>query len=209
LIGIDEAGTSKKLTVTQVQTLITQVPDAADRAMAAGGGYETASRRSLALQAPATVPASGTLYMVALYIPAGFSVGHITFVASGTAAGTPTHWWYGLYDSSRVQLAVTADQLTTAYPAWQPNTLAIYKTAAGVQSTFVTTYSGLHYIGFMMTASTVATNWGGALGGSSSGIAPILAGTSDTGQTTPPAFAHTAGAISSDGGWWPWAYVAA
>src|ERR1035437_445025 len=270
LIPVDEAGVSKSVSVTQIQTLISAATlglplaltgattatryvggtaagppttgtfavgdfvvtaeglvwactsagtpgtwtcatayDAADRAMAAGGGYETASRRSLALQAPATVPASGTLYLVALYIPAGFSVGHISFVSSGTAALTPTHWWSGLYDSSRVQLAVTADQTNAAYGAYQPKPLAIATIASGASSTFVTTYSGRHYVGWMMTAGTVATNWGGVLGGSPGGIAPFLAGISDTGQTTPPAFAHTAATISTDGGWWPWAYVAA
>jgi hypothetical protein len=152
---------------------------------------------------------SGTLYLRACYIPQGYSVGHISFISTGTAVVTPTHWWYGLYNSSRVQLAVTADQTTSAaYTTYALHTLAIATTAAGAASAFVTTYSGLHYIGFLMAAATVAVNYSdGTVGGLI--LAPILGGTSDTAQTTPPAFAHTAGAIAGDGGPNMYGYVSA
>jgi hypothetical protein len=175
-------------------------------ALAPTNSYETYSRLG-AYMSVATAPASGTLYLSAVYIPAGVVVASITYVCANQAAVSPTHWWYGLYDSSRVQLAVTADQTTTAYSTFNWHTLAIATIASGASSTFTTTYSGLHYIGFLMTAATVAVNFGGVVGGSPSGIAPILAGTSSTGLTTPPGFPTTAAAITADANWQPYAYV--
>ncbi len=175
-------------------------------ALAPTNSYETAWRQTLGAT-NATIPASGTLYLTACYIPKGFSVAQISFVCGGTAAGVPTHWWYGLYNSSRVQLAVTANQTSAAYSTFSVHTLAIATTAAGASSTFLTTYSGLYYIGWMMAATTVASNLGGNSQSSIVGIAPISAGTSSTGQTTPPAFPFTAAVITGDGGTIPYAYV--
>jgi hypothetical protein len=143
-------------------------------------------------------PTSGTLYMQALTIPAGFVIGHLAFVSGTQAAVTPTHWWFGLYDLNRVQLATTADQTTGAWAANTEKSLAVATIASGASSTFTTTYSGFYYIGFMMTATTVPTLYGTNCGTTLIALAPITSGTSDTGATTPPAFPHTAGAITAN-----------
>ena len=151
--------------------------------------------------------ASGTLRMVGIYLPINTTVSNITFVTGTTPGATITNVWAGLYDQNRVQLATTttntlspaiAGQALTASTAY---TAAISTIASGASATFTTTYSGLHYIGLMFagTTSPTLTGFGGA-GSVVTGLAPAISGSSDTGQTTPPAFAHTAGSLTALGG---------
>lgn len=157
--------------------------------------YETMSRAGHSNSTQALT--SGTLYLCAIFLPLGAVVSNITFVSATQAAVTPTNWWFGLYDSSRVQLATTANQTTTAWAASLAKTLNVATIASGASSTFTTTYEGLHYLGIMMTAATAinlaVTTQAPGVGN----LTPLLAGMSDTGQTTPPAFAHTATAITA------------
>lgn len=141
-----------------------------------------------------TVAASGTLFLQAIYLKAGQLVSNITMSSATTAAGTPTNYFFALYDGSRNLLAQSANQTTTA---WAANTV---KTLAMTSAYRVPT-SGVYYIGFMMTATTVATLKGGTAktGGQLAGAAPILHGTSTTGLTTSlpnPAAAISVGTAS-------------
>lgn len=171
-------------------------PSVRDVAFAPTGTWETISR--VGGGGGGVAQATGVLNLYAIWLPKGFSVGHFTINSSGTPAGTPTNWWMALYDNNRVQLAITADQTTTAFGTYTTKTLAVATTAAGAASSFVTTYSGLHYVGFMMKAATLPTITSGYnVVSSTVGGAPLLMGTSDTGQTTPPAFPHTATTIAS------------
>jgi hypothetical protein len=138
-----------------------------------------------------TAAASGTLRMDAIYLVAGQLVSNITIASATTAAGTPTNYFFALYDINRNLRAVSANQTTTAWPA---NTV---KTLAMITPYRVPT-SGLYYIGYMMTATTVATLKGGTAktGAQLAGAVPILHGTSTTGLTTAmpdPAAAITVG----------------
>jgi hypothetical protein len=161
-----------------------------------GVSYETFPRTGPGGGSVAMV--SGTLVLVAVALPSGFPVGHIGFVTGGAAIGTPTHYWFGLYDSSRLQLAITADQTSTAWAGSTNRSLAIATTAAGAASSYTTTYSGLHYVGCMITATSAGALRGVAADSVSSLLAPILCGlTADVTQTTPPAFPHTAAAITA------------
>ena len=111
---------------------------------------ETISRQGQINSAYSMV--SGTLQMTAMYLPANVTVGHLA-TCSSAAITTPTHWWFGLYDSNRVQLAITADQTTTAWAANTYLPLAIATIALGASATFTTTYTGLYYFGIMVAAS--------------------------------------------------------
>jgi hypothetical protein len=97
-------------------------------------------------------------------------------------------------------LAATADQTTTALNANTLYSLAIAAVSSGAATTFTTTYTGLYYMGFMMTATTmpnlVGTNH---VAGDNAVMAatPALQGTSSTGQTTPPAFPFQAATLTS------------
>lgn len=144
---------------------------------------------------------SGTLQMQAIYLQAGTPVGHLPFNTTTTAAVTPTHWWLGLYDNSLNQLAMTADQTTTALAANSQFSPAVATVAAGAATSFTTTYSGLYFIGIMIVAGTMPTleGRGGAANIVSRFQTPVLSGTSDTGQTTVPAFPHTATGLTSNG----------
>lgn len=138
-----------------------------------------------------TVAASGTLFMQALFLKAGQLVSNITLASATTAAGTPTNYFFALYDTNRNLLAQSANQTTTA---WAANTV---KTLAMTTPYRVPT-SGLYYIGYFMTATTVATLKGGTAktGGQLAGAVPILHGSSTTGLTTAlpnPAAAITVG----------------
>ena len=138
--------------------------------------------------------ASGTLFMEAIYLKAGQLVSSITIWSATTAAGTPTNYFFALYDGSRALRAVSANQTTTA---WAANTV---KTLAMTTPYRVPT-SGLYYIGLMMTATTVITTKGGTAktGGQLAAQAPILHGTSTAALTTAmpdPAAAITGGLVS-------------
>lgn len=126
-----------------------------------------------------TAPASGTLAMQAIYLTAGTLVSNITIASATTAAGTPTNYFFALYDANRNLRAQSANQTTTA---WAANTV---KTLAMTTPYRVPT-SGQYYIGYFMTATTVATLKGGTArtGGQLANTAPIIYGTSTTGLTT-------------------------
>jgi hypothetical protein len=173
-----------------------------------GALFETSSRSGAVMASSA--PVSGVLYLTAIVLPAGLTIGHLAASSDSVAASTPTHYWFALYDSALNQLAATADQTTTAWGTFTLKSLAIATTAQGAQSTFTTTYTGVHYFGIMETATTSAsiagfkpTNTGGIA------LAPVYAGSSDSAQTTVPAFPHVAAALSNNPVATFYAYVAA
>jgi hypothetical protein len=126
--------------------------------------------------------ASGTVYLVAIALPTATVITSITFVSGSVALGTGTHQLFGLYDNNRNLLRGSSDDTSTAWAA------ETYKTL-NLTSTFTTTYAGLHYIAFLVTATTVPTLIGPATSAQRTalfGKAPILCGTSNTGQTSLP-----------------------
>lgn len=144
----------------------------------------------------AEASASGVLTVTAISIPQDTVVNTINFV-SGTQAGvTMTHQFAGLYDSSGKQLAISADLGAGAIAASTVIPYPVSTIAQGAASSFTTTYSGLYYVGIMVVASTQPT-WQGVTGlVTDETIPPILSGTSDGTQTTPPAFPHTIATIT-------------
>lgn len=157
-----------------------------------GSLYETFPRT---FQVSNVALTSGRLQMTAIDIPQGIAITSITFVSGGTGATSPTVQRFGLFDSSRNLLRKTNDDGSTA---WAPTTA---KTLA-LTSSFTTTYSGLHYVGCLVAAATPPNLRGVSSGAEIAGIAPIIAGSADTGLTDMPstAAALTAGSL-------PYAYV--
>lgn len=94
---------------------------------------------------------SGQLYAVAIPLLAGDVVTNISFRSGGTAAGTPTNWWFALYSSAATPalIATTADQTTTAWGTNTTKTLALSGGAQTIAS------DGLYYVALMMAATTV------------------------------------------------------
>jgi hypothetical protein len=99
-----------------------------------------------------TALTSGVMTSVAIPLQAGDVVTNLTFVSGATAAGTPTAWWFALYDTSSTPalLRQTADQTTTA---WAANTV---KTVA-LATTYTVPTTGVYYAAVMVTATTAPT----------------------------------------------------
>lgn len=149
--------------------------------------------------ATTAIGATGVVYMVPILLPAYLKIGHFVFVSGTTAASTPTHWWLALANSSRVMLAVTADQTTTAVAASSVFSVAVATIASGASTTFTTTYAGLHYVAVMFTGTTIPTAPGSAppVGlTTAAGVGVTTGASATTGQTTAPAFPTTFGAIT-------------
>lgn len=131
---------------------------------------------------------SGTLRMVAFWLPAGLTVTSIGVVCGTTGEAGGSHAWAALYDSARALLRQSTNETGAA---------AVAGSSAHdftLTSTFVTTYSGLHYVGVNVVASTMPSLFSLSAGNAILlGVAPILAGnTSDTGLTsTAPSNAGT------------------
>ena len=148
----------------------------------------------------ATLGTSGTLLMAAVYIAQGTPVTKLAWMTGDAVGITSTHQWLGLYDSNRNQLAVTADQGSAPIALATFYQYPIATTAAGAATSFTTTYSGLYYIGYVQVAATPAAYASPASFGGQAAlftIPPIIYGSSDTGQTTPPGFPHTATALTA------------
>jgi hypothetical protein len=154
------------------------------------GKYETRSR--LDCSGVGTVITSGLLGLTPIWLPSGLAVSSITFCSGSTGGTSLTNQWFGLYDTGQVQLATTTNDTTTAWASQSTKTLNIATTAAGANSSFTTTYEGLHYLGLCVTASTVPTYYGFTATIAAATMSPSLGGVNSTARTTPPAFPFTA-----------------
>lgn len=181
-----------------VDSDLTPLP-ALEAAISPTGRYETTSRLRLGT---ASTPVSGALYLTPIWLPKGLVISSITFVSGGTAAVSPTNQWFTLHNSSRVALARTADNTTTAWAANTAKTLNIAQTTAGSASSYTTTYAGLHYLGVMVAASTMPNlvsegSMPAAVANATPGFGPT-----NSSQTTPPTVtsgAFTAASFSGAG----------
>lgn len=159
-----------------------------NRKCVTGALYETFDR-DLCDEVISVVLATGRLSLQAIYLPAGTTINSISFWSASTAAGTPTNQLFGLYDINLNLLRSSVNDTTTAWAANSRKTLAL-------TSAFTTTYSGLHYIAIMVTATTVPTLKGNTAktGGQLNAALPTMGGSSTSGLTT--ALPATATAIS-------------
>lgn len=136
-----------------------------------------------------------TLYVRALAIPGGTPVNNISFVTGGTIIQIGgSHGWYCLLDQNRVVQAVTLDQ--TGATTWSPANTKITLPV----SSYVTTYTGLYYVGFCTTSTTEPSFFASAAYSTvPSIIPPILMGSITTGYTTtPPAVGTTLGTVGGN-----------
>ena len=153
-------------------------PTLNNRYVLSGALYETFDR-NLCDEVNTSLLSTGRLSLAAIYIPSGTVVSSISFWSGTTAASVPTNQLFGLFDSSLNLLRSSTNDTTTAWEANSKKTLAL-------TSTFTTTYSGIHYLGLMVTATTVPTIKGNTAktNGALNAAAPSMGGTSTTGLTT-------------------------
>lgn len=189
-----EASSWQKINANGDPVLIGQksTPILNNRYVLSGALYETFDR-NLCNEVNMALLSTGRLSLQAIYIPAGTVVSSISFWSATTAAGTPTNQLFGLYDSSLNLLRSSTNDTTTAWAANSRKTLSL-------TSTFTTTYSGIYYLGIMVTATTVPTIKGNTakVGGQLNAGAPSMGGTSTTGLTTAlPATAAAPAAVTT------------
>jgi hypothetical protein len=120
-----------------------------------GGGFVRKNMRRIDIAATdGNVAALTTQVMtsVAVYLELGDVVTNLTFVSGTTAAGTPTNWWFALYDTATTPalLRQTADQTSTAWAANTAKTVAL-------STPWTVTASGIYYASCMVKATTVPT----------------------------------------------------
>lgn len=157
-----------------------------------GSLYETFDR-NLCDEVNTAVLSSGRLSCQAIWLPAGITISSISFWSATTAGATLTNQLFGLYDSNLNRLATSTNDTSTAWAANSKKTLSL-------TSTFTTTYSGIHYLGIMVAATTVPTLKGNTAktGGQLGAAAPSMGGTSTTGLTTAlPATAAALGTVTT------------
>jgi len=125
--------------------------------------------------------ATGVMTSVPLFLVAGDLITNLSFVSGNTAAGTPTAWWFALYDtqSTPALIAQTADQTSTAWAANTVKTLAL-------STAYRVTTTGVHWAAINVTATTVPTLVG------SFGVKPILTGERNLSQSSGSSLTTTA-----------------
>lgn len=118
---------------------------------------------------------------VPLYLTAGDVITNLSFESGATAAGTPTNWWFALYDTAGTPalLGQTADQLTAAWAAFTVKTLAL-------ASAYTATKTGVYWASIMVKATTVPTLLG------TLAAKPIVTGERNLAQTSGASLTTTA-----------------
>lgn len=157
-----------------------------------GALYETFDR-NLCDEVNTSLLSSGRLSLQAIWLPAGVTINSISFWSATTAGATLTNQLFGLYNSSLNLLRSSSNDTSTAWAANSKKTLSL-------TSAFTTTYSGLHYLGIMVAATTVPTIKGNTAktNGALNAAAPSMGGTSNTGLTTAlPATANAPGTVTT------------
>lgn len=99
----------------------------------------------------------------ALPLQAGDIVTSLSFCSGATAAGTPTNWWFALYDDSTTPalIAQSADQASAAWAANTVKTLAL-------SSAYLVPREGVYYAAVMVKATTPPTLVGTAVNANAS-----------------------------------------
>jgi len=131
---------------------------------------------------------SGRLYFNGIFLPAGIVVTNITFRMGDTAMAGGTNHWFCLYDKNRAKIAATVDGGTT----WDPPTRVL-----ALSSPYTVATSDFFYVGIMCQATTLPSLIGApVIHSSSTGIAPVLVGSADSGLTNAASAPATAAVLT-------------
>lgn len=138
-----------------------------------------------------SVLATGTLYVIQLPVQPGRLVSALSFQSGATAGATLTNQWAVLLDSTRKVLAVSPDATSAA---WAANTVKTFTFGTAVAPGGV----GPYYAGLNVTATTPPSLTGIVdFSNTTSARLPVLAGTSTTAGTVPPALAAVQSAFTA------------
>ena len=152
-------------------------PDFSDLPFGAAG--QSCERR---VATGASAITSGRLHLTPIWLNQGDQVETIGYHSAGTAMASGTNMWVAIYDGQLNALTQSVNQTT---PTWAANT---YKTFT--VPTYTAKYSGVHYFGLSITATTMPSFVVNSIPSLVSQISPSLGGPSTTGLTaTAPAVA--------------------
>lgn len=128
---------------------------------------------------------TGVMTSTAVLLFTGDVVTNLTFISGATAAGTPTHWWFALYDTSATPalIAQTADQTSGAWAANTAKTLAL-------STPYTVTTTGIYYAACMVTATTPPTLVGASVQTGAAGA--VIVGMKSVAQTSGSSLTATA-----------------
>lgn len=189
---MDASGTSKKISLDELAKGLAALGyvKPAPGHLPSGALAATFDRQGAAASAQ-TILTSGTLFLFQITLLAGQVITSISMRSGSQAAVTPTHQFFGIADINRAVQRWTSDDTTTAWGTTTVKTL-------NLTTTYTVPSSGDYYLALMVAAATppniICFN---GLSGNLTNIAPNVCGnTSDTGLTTPPTLAFTAGAIT-------------
>jgi hypothetical protein len=118
---------------------------------------------------------------VPVFLIAGDVITNITLMSGATAAGTPTNWWFALYDTAATPnlLAQTADQTTGAWAAFTAKTLPL-------SAPYTVSKTGVYWVAVMVKATTVPSLLGCVA------VKPIVTGERNLAQSSGSALTGTA-----------------
>jgi hypothetical protein len=178
---------------------------------------QTCARNSL--NSVTLAPASGTLQLTAIFLAQGMIINNFNYLTGTTAGAGLTNQWMAVYTYSATAAniicqATSANGLTAAIGAsatitYPVSSYASYNlTTAGVatygapvtSTTWTVPYSGIYYLGWLVTNGTTQPTTAGLTNTSlaANTIAPILSATSSAGLTVPPTPGTTAaGALTA------------
>lgn len=159
---------------------------------------ETFTRLDLGVDA--VTPISASAQFTAIELTAGTVVSKITFASNSTAATTPTHQWFSLYDSNLNLLGVTADDGATAWAANAEKTLTL-------ASPYTVKADAAFYVGVAIVAATPPTLCGVSGPAFIYGAAPSVAFIDSTHNALAAPATAPAVATNSAGANPLWAYV--
>lgn len=130
-------------------------------------------------------PASGTVYWSLIQLVAGVPITNISTLVQGTAKSGGTHGWVALANTATGKIvAVSADHTDAATTWGTTNTPQAIALASGP---YIPATTGAYWVGLCIVATTMPLLVAGnAKFGQLAVTAPVLCGTSATGQTTPP-----------------------
>lgn len=151
---------------------------------------------------------SGRLNTGMYWLPEGLVISELTFYSSPTGGITgPQNQWAVICNAAKQRLAISADLTTTPWSNGSPQTFVMAASESDSTPTpYVIPTSGWYRIGLMCKSSgtplsLITHNLGTSI---LSAIPPVLAGTANTGLTTPSTCPSTLGSITANSQqpWW-------
>ena len=141
---------------------------------------------------------SSAVHFASVVLTAGTVVGTLNWATGATSSVGSTNAWLGLFDANLNLVAVTADFNTAllAAGANQIMNVAIANVAGGAATSYTVPSTGIYYVGFCVSGTTLPTTTHANVNAVITATAPRRSGRA-TGQATPPTFPYQLGTVTN------------